>query len=199
MRRRGSEAGFTLAELMVALFVFGVISAAGVALLTFSVASEEASRETLADMAAIRRMNAQLTSDLSQIAPRPARDEAGQRQNAFYGGDGSDGDLLLGFVRRGWNNYDDEPRSSLQKVDYRLVDGRLERRAYRHVDGAEPLPEAVLVDDIESVALRYRFEGEWRDRWDPTRSDNLPEAVEMTVVLEGLGPVRQLFQTGIGA
>lgn len=198
--RRGSnrEAGFTLAELMVALFIFGILSAAGVSLLVFSVDAQDASRAALADMSAVRRMNASLTNDLSQIAPRPARDEAGEQQNAFFGGDGRDGDLLLSFVRRGWSNYDDEPRSSLQKVDYRLVEGRLERSAYRYVDGAEALPPAILLDRVESVTLRYRIGGEWRDTWDPTRADVLPEAVEAVVTIEGLGPVRQLFQTGIG-
>jgi general secretion pathway protein J len=196
MVRQSSEHGFTLTELMVSLFIFSLISAAGVALLRFSVDSQAASAASLADMGAIRRMNAQLTSDLSQIAPRPARDEAGARQNAFFGGGGADGDLLISFVRRGWSNYDGEPRSSLQKVDYRLVDGALERIAYPHVDGAEPLPAARLVQGIESVALRYRSEGEWRERWDPTLATELPDAVELTVVIQGLGPVRQLFQTG---
>ncbi|MBC2778074.1 type II secretion system minor pseudopilin GspJ [Parasphingopyxis marina] len=194
--RQNSERGFTLTELMVSLFIFSLISAAGVALLRFSVDSQAASADALADMGAIRRMNAQLTSDLSQIAPRPARDEAGARQNAFFGGGGADGDLLISFVRRGWTNYDGEARSSLQKVDYRLVDGTLERIAYPYVDGAEALPPARLVQGIESVALRYRSEGDWRERWDPTLATELPDAVELTVVIQGLGPVRQLFQTG---
>ncbi|NNC71362.1 MAG: type II secretion system minor pseudopilin GspJ [Sphingomonadaceae bacterium] len=190
------EAGFTLVELIVALFIFGIISAASVALLTFSVDSQAASREALAEMSAIRRVNAALTNDLMQIAPRPTRDAAGERQDAFFGGDGRTSDLLVSFVRRGWTNYDGEARSSLQKVDYRLVDGRLERSAYPHVDGAEALPPAVLLSGVESVTLRYRIEGEWRDRWDPTRPDLLPQAVEMVVTIEDMGPVRQLFQTG---
>lgn len=195
-RRPLPQAGFTLVELMVALFIFGVLSTAGVALLSFSVDSQTASQEALADMGAIRRMNAALTNDLGQIAPRPARDIAGARQNAFYGGGGADGDVLISFVRRGWSNYDGEARSSLQKVDYRLVDGTLERRAYPYVDGAEALPPARLVSGIESIAFRYRSEGEWRDRWDPTLATELPDAVEMIVDIDGLGPVRQLFQTG---
>ncbi|QLC23887.1 type II secretion system minor pseudopilin GspJ [Parasphingopyxis algicola] len=197
--RRVSEGGFTLVELMVALFIFGILSAAGVALLRFSVDSQTASSEALADMGAIRRLNAALTNDLGQIAPRPARDVAGQRQNAFYGGGGADGDLLISFVRRGWSNYNGEARSSLQKVDYRLVDGVLERRAYPYVDGADALSSARLVSGIESIALRYRSEGEWRDRWDPTLATELPDAVELIVEIEGLGPLRQLFQTGATA
>ena len=195
-RRAPFESGFTLVELMVALFIFGLLSAAGVSLLRFSVDSQTASREALADMGAIRRMNASLTNDLAQIAPRPARDQAGARQNAFYGGGGADGDLLISFVRRGWTNYDGEARSSLQKVDYRLVDGVLERRAYRYVDGAQPLPAARLVSNVQYIVLRYRHDGNWQDSWDPTLATAVPDAVELVVEIEGLGPVRQLFQTG---
>lgn len=196
-RRQETEAGFTLVELIVALFIFGIISAASVALMMFSVDSQAASRDRLAEMQSVRRINAALTNDLIQIAPRPARDASGQRQNAFFGGNGSDSDLLLSFVRRGWSNYDGDARSSLQKVDYRLVDGTIERRAYPYVDGAEPLAPAILLRDVESVSLRYRIEGEWRDRWDPTRPDLLPQAVELVVSIEGIGAVRHLFQTGV--
>ncbi len=193
-----SENGFTLVELLVALFIFGLLSAAGTALLTFSIDGQNASREALADMSAIRRMNASLTNDLTQAARRPARDEVGFRQSAFFGSDGREGNILFSIVRRGWNNYDGEARSSLQKVDYLLVEDRLERRAYPYVDGAEPLPAAILVEGVEDISLRYRINGELRDRWDPARLDLLPDAVELTVTIEGLGPVRQLLLVGGG-
>ena len=196
---RGGSSGFTLVELIIALFIFGVISAASVSLLAFTVDTQEASGEALADMNAIRRMNVSLTTDLGQIAPRAARDQAGSRQLAFRGGDGSGGDILFSFVRRGWSNYDDAPRSSLQKVDYLLSDGELQRRAYPFVDGAEPLPAATLVQGVEGVSIRYRHDGEMRERWDPERESMLPDAVELVVVIEGLGPVRQLIQVGGGA
>lgn len=193
---RPAELGFTLAELLVALFIFGLISAAGVALMVFSVDAQAGSRVALAATDDIRRMNAALTNDLVQAAPRVSRDEAGAPQTAFFGGSGADSDLLLSFVRRGWTNYEGEPRSSLQKVDYRLVDGRLERRAYPYVDGAAPLEAAVLLTGVESVRLRYRLGEEWRDRWDPLEPDALPLAVEAVVEIAGVGPVRQLFHVG---
>ncbi|MBC7987805.1 MAG: type II secretion system minor pseudopilin GspJ, partial [Sphingomonadaceae bacterium] len=124
------QRGFTLAELLVALFVFAIISVAGVALLAFSVDAQAGSQRALAASDDLRRMNAALTNDLSQAVARVSRDEAGAAQAAFQGGSGADSDLLLAFVRRGWANHDGAPRSSLQKVDYRLVEGRLERRAW---------------------------------------------------------------------
>jgi general secretion pathway protein J len=192
--------GFTLVELLVALMIFGMLSAAGVALLSFSVRAQDAADERLGELAAIRRAGAMLTADLAQAAARLTRDDAGNVRAAFGGGTGQGETVSLTLVRRGWDNLDGAPRPSLQKVDYRLVDGRLERRGYRHLDGAQPMAAITLLDGVERLRLRYRDdEGEWRDRWDPTRLTELPRAVELVMDIEDGGTVRQLFLTGTGA
>ena len=56
MTRRG-EAGFTLIEVMIALMIFGMIAAAGVALLAFSVRAQGASGAALDDIGAINRLS----------------------------------------------------------------------------------------------------------------------------------------------
>ena len=194
MRR---EAGFTLVELMVALLIFAMLSAAGVALLSFSVRSQEAADARLGELAQIRRANALLTSDLAQAAPRLSRDEAGVVRAAFGGGTGAADAPALLLVRRGWDNYDGAARSSLQKVEYRLVGDRLERTAYRYVDGAASLGPVTLVDGVRAIRLRYRDErGEWRERWDPTQLSQMPRAVELILTPRDRPPVRQLFLVG---
>lgn len=197
MRR---EAGFTLVELLVALLIFGMLSAAGVALLSFSVRAQEASGERLGELAEIRRAGALLTGDLAQAAPRIARDEGGVPQPAFIGGTGQDNGASLALVRRGWDNFDGAARPSLQKVEYRLVENRLERRAYRFLDGAAAMEPVTMLDGVASLRLRYRDkEGQWRDRWDPTDIADLPRAVEMVVDTAGSGRIRQLFLVGASA
>ena len=189
------ERGFTLVELLVALTIFGMLAAAGVALLSFSVTAQAASGEKLDAIASVRRVSAVLTSDLAQALPRIARNEAGDRQPAFTGNDGSD-ELLMGFVRGGWSNLDDQPRSTLQKIEYRLVEGRLERRAFPMVDGAAPAEPAVLADNVESLALRYRTDEDWRERWDPQKPELMPLAVELVITRRGEAPLRQVFLVG---
>lgn len=190
--------GFTLVEMLVALFVFALIAAASAALLRSSVDSEEASREALDAVSAIRRMNIILDRDIGQAVARPHRDRTGAIQTAFFGNDGSR-PLVFTLVRRGWTNYDDEPRSSLQKVEYRFVDGRIERRAFPRVDGADPAPPTTVIDDIGALAIRYLHEGEWRDRWDPSGPDLMPAAVEITFEHSPSGVIRQVFLVGGGA
>lgn len=192
--------GFTLVELLVGLFIFGLLAAAGVALLSFSVRSQAAGDARMEEMAALRRTGALLTGDLAQAAPRLWRDEAGLPRPAFVGGTGGESGPALILVRRGWENHSDAPRSSLQRVEYRLEGGRLERRAFAHVDGGSPLGPVALLGGVTRLELRYRDErGEWRERWDPEQPDTLPRAVELVMDVAGSGTVRQLFLTGAGA
>jgi general secretion pathway protein J len=101
------------------------------------------------------------------------------------------------LVRRGWENVADAPRSSLQKVEYRLAGDRLERIAYPLVDGSAPRPPLGLLDGVRGLRLRYRDRaGEWRARWHPALPSDMPVAVEMLLDMEGAAPVRQLFVAG---
>lgn len=193
---RNAAAGFTLVELLMALLLFGMITATGVALLTFSVRAQAAADDQLDALAATRRAAALLGNDLAQAAPRLTRDTAGVIRPVFEGasGGGGDGGLVLAFVRRGWSNLDGAGRPTLQKVEYRLAGQKLERVHYPFLDGAQPAGVSVLLADIRSLRLRYRTEdGSWRDRWDPQQITDLPLAVEMIVDTGGRGPVRQLF------
>jgi general secretion pathway protein J len=197
MRPRPAEAGFTLIEMLIALLIFGMITAAGVTLLTLTVRTQEAAEQVLDTVGALRRTDALLSADLAQAAPRIRRDGDGRPTPAFTGGNGAE-TLLMAFVRRGW---EDETafRSSLQRVEYRLREGRLERWRYDAVDG-EGRPVAMpLLERVSRVQLRYRDrDGSWRDRWDSTDPARLPTAVELISDSEGQGQVRQLFLVGSG-
>jgi general secretion pathway protein J len=192
-----SQQGFTLVELLVSLLIFGMLSAAGVALLTFSVRAQDLADERLDQLAGFRRFGAILTSDLAQAAPRLSRDEAGATRAAFTGPSGGTEGASLLLVRRGWENLDGSPRPSLQKVQYRLRDRRLERVAYRYLDGAAEMEPAPLIEGVSRLSLRYRDrKGEWRERWDPTQVAEMPTALEMIIDIEGSGTIRQLFLIG---
>lgn len=174
---RDPEAGFTLVEVMIALLIFGMIAAAGVAILSFSVRAQAATAARLDDVSAVNRTLALIAGDLGQAVDRPARDEGGQMLPAFTGT--ADGQLR--FVRTGWANIDAAPRASAQKVAYRVDGGTLQRIAYPMIDGATPLPPVALLDHVAGLGARYRLRGAWSDRWDGTQGAALPQAAELVI------------------
>lgn len=194
MTRPRPQTGFTLVEMLVSLFIFALLSAAGVALLSYSAKAQGFASARLDDVAAVRRMSALLTSDLAQATGRLPRDDMGRAHPAFDGQAAS-----MELVRGGWDNLDGAPRASVQKVEYRLAGRRLERIAYPYIDGAAAMPPLVLLDDIRALHLRYRDkDGKWRERWDPTRPTELPRAVELVLDSE-TGTIRHLFLVGTGS
>jgi len=187
--------GFTLVEMLIALSIFGMITAAGVALLTLTVRTQETSARLLDSVGAVRRTGALLTADLSQAAPRIRRDGEGRKRPAFEGGDGG-GTLLIALARRGWED-EEAAHGSLQRVEYRLREGRLERWSFAAVDGEAAPVAAPLIGGVTRVRLRYRDrDGNWRARWDPTDAASLPVAVELVTDSAGQGVLRQLFLVG---
>jgi general secretion pathway protein J len=193
------QGGFTLIELLVALMIFAMLASAGVLLLGNSVSAQAQIKARLDDLAAVQRAGGALAADLGQAAPRISRTETGTLAPAFWSHREDEAVPVMQFVRGGWDNLGDMPRPSLQKVEYWVRQGRLERRTYVQVDGAAGDEPAVLLDHVDDVALRFRdAQGEWRGAWTPTQPDLMPRAVEMTVTRTGEPPVTLRFLVGPG-
>lgn len=199
MRLPDHERGFTLIELLVALMIFAMLAAAGVLLLGNSVSAQAQIKLRLDDMGAVQRAGGALAADLGQAVPRISRTESGTLAPAFWSHREGESVPVLQFVRGGWDNLGDLPRPSLQKVEYWVRQGRLERRTYSQVDGAAGDEPAALLEKVENVALRFRdAQGDWRDAWVPTQPDLMPRAVEMMVTRTGEPPVTLRFLVGPG-
>lgn len=182
--------GFTLVEMLIALTIFGMLTAAGVALLTLTVRTQATSDRLLGEVGELRRAGALLTADLAQAAPRMSRDRDGRPRPAFIGAAG-DRELLLAFVRGGT---DEDP---LQRVEYHFRAGRVERLAFARVDGESRPVVIPLLSGVRQVRLRYRDrEGVWQPVWTVTDQTRLPRAVELVSDSQTHGSVRELFMVG---
>ena len=191
--KRYAQQGFTLVEMMIALLIFGILSAAGVMLLTSAVRAQAAAGRKLDDLSALQQFDAIMSADLAQATPRATRDEAGTLRPAFEGGNGQP---LLRLVRAGWDNPDNARRPGLQKVEYRLANGVLDRVAYPMLDGAAPLPPARMMDHVTSAVVRYRVRGAWSDRWQGQPGAPLPDAIELRLIRGDGTALRELFLVG---
>ena len=121
---------------MISLLIFGLLAAAGVALLSFAVRAQGATAAKLDQVSAMNRLSSILTADLAQASIRQTRGLGGELLPVFTGESGANGSTMLRFVRDGWSNLDGTPRASEQKVEYGIVDGALVRIAYPMLDGA---------------------------------------------------------------
>lgn len=187
--------GFTLVEVMVALLIFGLLAAAGVALISFAVRAQGVVTGRLDDIGALNRLNAALVADLAQARNRPTRDRDGNAAPAFESGVGG---ALLVFVRGGWSNLDDAPRAEEQKVAYAVRNGTIVRIAWPALDGADPLPAAVMLAGVTDARLRFRVGGAWSDTWRGTPEAPLPDAVEWGIARADGRHYRAVFLVGTG-
>lgn len=180
--RANNASGFTLVEMMVALFIFGMIASASVFLLRQSVEAEARSAVRLDEMGDLRRFAAIMAQDMTLALPRPSRDAIGSDRVALMTGDG----LLIGFTRQ-VPQIDPQPGvSSLQRVEWALSDGRLTRAIAPKADGAATTTPVPILEGIESVQLRFRDkQGLWQPDWRPQRTDELPIAIELTLAQAG--------------
>lgn len=190
--------GFTLVEMLVALFVFGLLAAAGAAVMGSTLTSQSAVKSRVERFADFQRLRATLRADLAQTAPRRTRDTTGTPTGvAFIGGDpwGGNSERLFVLVRRGWENPDQAARPSLQYVEYRLSGGRIERRVRAALDGTALGPAQVLLDGIDSSQVAFLHQGAWQSAWKGQSGVELPGAVRLELTVQGLGAISQLFLT----
>lgn len=185
--------GFTLVEMLVSLFVFALLSAAGVAVMAYTVDNQDSVSLRMDRLGELQRARVLLRQDLAQAAARRVRDGRGEAmRSAFFGAPEGVGDPVLAFTRRGWENPEQAPRASLQHVSWRLVGDRLERLASPAVDGAEPGPPQVVLRGVRELRIAYRHHGQWSPAW-PGGAASVPDAIELRLALDGVGELRQVF------
>lgn len=190
------RAGFTLVEVLVALAIFALLSVGAVGVMQAALAARDSAAERTATLAGLQRLRGVLLADLSQAAPRATRNAAGAAANFAFQltdpGDGARPFLLL--TRRGWENPDAARRSSLQYVEYRLIEGRLERAARPVLDGAPLGPPQVLITGVQGVRVSALDSGGgWRPAWASANLEPLPRAVRVDLDLGQGGTVPQWF------
>jgi len=169
------EAGFTLVEMLVALTIFAILAAVGVSILRMSVDTQAAVGRRLGEIGEIGRLQASLANDLGQAVDRRSRDGQAVRP-PFVGEPGR-----IAFVRSGWSNIDDAPRSTLQRVEWRIADGGLSRVGHRQVDGSGDGAPALFARD-STASFRFReANGNWSTTYLSTDEHPLPAAVEVVV------------------
>ena len=190
---RGSQPGFTLLELLVAMAVLAVLSALSFRGLS-SVLDAQARLQ-----AESRRWNdvsllvSQMSQDVATAIDRPVRDSLDRVGSALIvrgapaGADDLDeGQLVITRLGRGDGG---TTQGSLRRVGYRLRDGTLE---YLRWPAPDPAPGTDLVvepalDDVTELQIQaLDHDGTWTSVWPAARpAGALPRAVAVQIGLAG--------------
>jgi general secretion pathway protein J len=197
------QRGFTLLELLVALAVFAVLSAMAYNGLKSVLDARDGSTRQAQRLTALQTAFLWLARDIEQAVPREVRDPYGERAKAMQSAQVQD--YTLEFSHGGWNNpfpSEQRQRSYLQRVAYGLNEKKLMRKYWfdldRDYDSANF--EAVLLEGV--TALEFRFVDrnlEYQTQWPPQDgTDALPQAVEVTLEVDGVGKITRLFRIAEG-
>lgn len=198
---RTHTSGFTLIEVLVALAVFGVMSALAYMTLGQTLNNSQMLNERMDRLQSIQRTMNYLSSELLQAAPRSIRADLGEFEPALRSSFAADFSLQL--THGGWPNSAGVPRSTQQRTAYRIEDDELIRYHWNVLDRTvNNIPVAtVLLDEIESLTFRFlQSDGEWSDQWPPvnvqaaSNSTSLPRAVEITLTLPGEGELTRIVE-----
>ena len=195
------QRGFTLIEVLVALAVFGVLSALAYMTLGQTLSNADMLTERMNRLQAIQRTMNYLSTEFMQAAPRSIRADLGQFEPALQSSFASD--FALQITHGGWPNSAGVPRSTQQRTAYRVEDEELVRYHWNVLDRTvNNVPVAtILLDDLESLTFRFlQFNGDWVDQWPPVNIQSqsnttlLPRAVEITLVLPDEGELRRIVE-----
>lgn len=184
------DTGFSLVEIMVATFVFALVSASGVVLLSGYQDGRLALSAADDRLAKMEHARALIRDDMLSAVPRTMRDPYGGTLPGFEGGAHLPDGILLRFVRNGhMGALLAGDRSALQRVEYILIGEKLIRRTYAHTDVTPetPVTDRVMLADVRSVDIRYESQRIWALEWISSGSGDvtLPNLAEMTIRLGG--------------
>lgn len=205
--RRCMSRGFTLLELLVAMFIAAVIFAMGYGAVNQALKSRTELQEQQTKLLEIQTAMRVLEQDFVQLEPRPVRQPVGDGyQPALQSNPATQ--PVVALTRGGWTNPTGLQRPGLQRVAYFFENGTLRREYWTVLDAtqASTTIRRDLMTHLKSVSLRYMdLSKTWQEQWPPpnntagqTNADmtlrSRPIAVEITLETEDWGKLVRIVE-----
>ncbi|KCZ99266.1 general secretion pathway protein J [Hyphomonas polymorpha PS728] len=162
------QSGISLMETLIALFVVALLATAGGVMLTQSLRSTRLIEVRGNDARELQTALAVLRDDFAAFVDRPSRADASSDLSTRFEGQPIryDGRIMT-FVRNGWSNPADLPRSDLQRVEYQFDNGALIRRSWSAPDAGPgtAVAEQIVLSGLEDISVQYGREQIWKPDW----------------------------------
>lgn len=205
MRR---STGFTLIEVLVALFISAIVAMLAYRGLDSAIQQRQAVKDSAQRTKELMAFWNTIERDVTQIAPRPFRDSFDQMRPALAGGIVAED--FLSFTRAGWSNPTGQQRTEMQRVAYAYQDEKIMRAMWRDVDATtqSESQSLVVLDGVEDVMVTFLkvgegarddgLGGEWLPEWGLRDAEEhlyaLPRAIEITITTKDSGEIRRIFE-----
>jgi len=195
--------GFTLLELLVALAIFALIAAAIYNSLAMMITTSTRLDEAGKSLRELQNTMRIMGRDLTQVIDRPIRGGYDEELPALRW-PGHDNQLEM--TSAGRSNPLRQSRCSLQRVAFRVKDGRLERLVWPVLDQAQDSTPFVqpLMSGVSSLEVSFQtgqgqISPDWPPAIPPPGSTALPRAVRVVMEVKGWGRLERLFLLPGGA
>jgi general secretion pathway protein J len=175
MRVRSSGyRGFTLLELLVAMFIAAVMFAIGYGAINQAMNNHTGLQEQQARLLEVQTAMRVLEQDVVQLAPRPIRQPVGDGWlPALIGQADPNTQPILQLTKGGWNNPNGVQRPGLQRVAYFLEKNTLRREYWTVLDPTlqNTTMKRDLLTHVKAVTFRFMDQNrQWQTQWPPTTS-----------------------------
>jgi len=195
MKRR--QNGFTLIEILVALFIFALVALISGQLLSRTISAQDRLQDRGERLALVHRAMQIMQRDMLQLTNRSVRtsDDFTQLAPLLINTDG-----FIEMTRVGWRNPLRHRRSEMQRVSYRLDDEKLVRGYWHTLDrgyDAEPAFQ-ILLEEVEQVEFYVLdTQGEEHKFWPPQLQSGQaadPAAIILRIEIVPFGVVESIWQ-----
>lgn len=194
MRVKSRAHGFTLMEVLLALFIFAIVMTMIAGGFNVAMRAEQQVAAASKQLKTFQIAETIITRDIEQVIMRPVRNENGELLPAFIFSPSDEN--MLEFTRAGnVNPQSSAKRSTLLRVAYSLVDGNLVRKTWRVLDRtADSLPDQrVLLHNVDSIQLQtLNKENEFYELTD--RFVTIPRVLQLTIVLAEQGNITRIIK-----
>lgn len=194
--QKNNKLGFTLLELLIALFIFSMIAVITTNALHTTLTSQARTETHAQRIAQIQMALLLMSRDFQQVVNRPITNNGGGIDQPFIGTTTSAIFTHAGYV----NPQGQLTRSTLQRTRYRLSKNRLIREIWPVLDQTSTtIPTArILLTEVNEVQFQYLDKtNRLLERWPPpdqtSNEVSLPKAVRITLVLNDLGKLSQFY------
>jgi general secretion pathway protein J len=192
-RLRGNDSGFTLIEIIIALFIFSIVSIILVGALHNVLNNQSATEKKAARLAKLQIALLLMSHDIEQTIHRPITNPTGAPEGFIGGSD------TMTFTHAGWNNpLGQLQHTTLQRTRYQLEEHHLVRITWPVLDQTSETPsnKREILDGISELHFEYLDnKGHFQKIWPPLdqQSAILPRAVRVSLTLQKWGKIQQLY------